>query len=81
MNLKGEHGEEAVEEDGDVTLHDGAYQVPVYCEEYPAGHELYIENILDLNRIPACTALIRIQPPVLDENGEPLGEADVDQEE
>jgi len=70
-------GDPATREQDQVTLHDGAYQLPIYCQEYPYAKTLDMDSVGELDRIPGSSVLIRVQiPPV--EEGNVLGLADVE---
>lgn len=71
--LDKETGDPATDKSTELLLHNGHYQLPVYCQDYPYKLDFDIKEAMKLERYPCCTTLIRVLKPQLDDDGEPLG--------
>jgi hypothetical protein len=70
--------EPATEATEEVLLHDGQYQLPIFCQDYPYILDFEMKNALQLEKVPCCTVLMRIRRPPVDAEGEPMGLETVD---
>jgi len=71
--LEKEKGEPATKDTEEPLLHDGQYQLPVFCQDYPYSQPFDMTKAMALERIPSCSVLIRVRKPAVNEEGEPLG--------
>lgn len=65
--------EPATEASEDILLHDGQYQLPIFCQDYPYALDFDMKTALELEKLPCCTVLLRIRKPPVDADGQPLG--------
>lgn len=71
-------GQPATDASDDVVLHDGQYQLPVLCQDYPYAFDFDIKRALELEKVPCCSILIRVKKPPLDADGKPMSLESVD---
>lgn len=79
--LDKETGEPATDDTKELLLHNGHYQIPVYCQDYPYKLDFDLKESLKLERYPCCTTLIRVLKPAQDPDGQPMGMDDTEKSE
>lgn len=58
------------------TLHNGNYQMPIYCEYPPEGETLTYESYVSLQRLPTTSVCMRVDYASQDENGNVISQFD-----
>ena len=43
-----------------IILHNGEYQIPMYCQSYPVTKRLEWDEVKKMDRLPGCSVLIRV---------------------
>lgn len=70
--LDKETNEPATDESEEILLHDGSYQLPIFCQDYPYALDFDMKKAVALEKVPCFSVLLRVKKPALDSEGDPL---------